>query len=78
MTFQDVLDTARTLSVSDRLRLVDALWDDSAPENWPVPSDDWIAEVQRRSAESDAGQMTASSWSEVRDRARQKAAGRIR
>jgi len=73
MTLQDVLDAARRLAVDERKQLFEALWADHAPENWPAPSEEWIAEINRRSAAYDAGQMTAAPWTEVRDRARHKA-----
>ncbi len=72
-TFDDVLGAARSLPASDRLRLIDALWETVPPEAWPAPSDQWVAEAQRRSAEYDAGRMPASAWPEVRKRARRKA-----
>jgi putative addiction module component (TIGR02574 family) len=72
-SFQEVLIAARTLSAVDRLRLVDSLWDDVSLEDWPVPSDQWIAEAQRRSAQYDEGRTSAATWSEVRARARRKA-----
>ncbi len=65
--FDDVLEAARTLSVDDQIRLIDRL-----QESFP-PSDEWLAEVQRRSAEYDAGKVTASPWSEVRERVRRRA-----
>ena len=49
-TLQEIIDAARTLSPAERLRLVDAVWDDEHPENWPALSPEWLAEVQRRSA----------------------------
>jgi putative addiction module component (TIGR02574 family) len=72
-TFQDVLTAARTLSAADRLRLVDSLWEDVPPDDWPLPSEQWIAEAQRRSAEYDEGRMSAATWPEVQARARRKA-----
>jgi putative addiction module component (TIGR02574 family) len=72
-TFDDVFGAAEALTPSDRIRLVQALWDTIPLDQWPVPSGEWIAEAQQRSAELDAGRMTASPWSEVRDRARHKA-----
>jgi putative addiction module component (TIGR02574 family) len=72
-TLNDILDAARTLSVSERMQLIDTLWEEIPPSEWPKPSDEWIAEAQRRSQEYDAGQMAASPWSEVRERARRKA-----
>jgi len=37
-TLQEIIDAARTLSPAERLRLVDAVWDDEHPENWPALS----------------------------------------
>jgi putative addiction module component (TIGR02574 family) len=71
--YEHAFDAAQELSPSDRIRLIHALWDTVPPEQWPAPSAEWTAEAQRRSAEYDAGQMTASPWSEVRSRARRKA-----
>jgi putative addiction module component (TIGR02574 family) len=72
-TFRDVLEAARSLTPLDRSRLVDALWEDVPPSEWPLPSEEWIAEAQRRSAAFDQGLMSATPWSEVRGRARRKA-----
>lgn len=72
-TLDDVLDAARTLTPTDRLRLLEALWEDVPPSDWPAPSAEWIAEVQRRSADVDAGRMLATPWQDVRARARRKA-----
>ena len=72
-TLTDVLAVARTLSLADRIRLADALWEEVPPEEWPQPSAEWIAEAQRRSTEFEAGRMKAATWAEVQARARQKA-----
>ena len=72
-TFNDVLDAARTLTPTDRMRLVDALWEDVPPTEWPLPSKEWIAEAQRRSADYDKGHTSATPWGDVRARARRKA-----
>jgi putative addiction module component (TIGR02574 family) len=72
-TLYDVLDAARALTPMDRGRLMDALWEDAEPAEWPLPSPEWIAEAQRRSAAFDQGQMSAKPWDEVRVRARQQA-----
>lgn len=73
LTLSDILAAARTLSVADHMQLADALWEDVPPEEWPQPSPEWLAEAQRRSAEFDAGRMTAATWAEVQARTRQKA-----
>lgn len=72
-TFHDVLDAARTLTATERIRLVDALWDDVSPTDWPLPSGEWIAEAQRRSADYDEGRTSATPWTKVQASARQKA-----
>jgi putative addiction module component (TIGR02574 family) len=71
--FDDILDAARTLTPTDRMRLVEALWEDVAPSEWPLPSGEWIAEARRRSDEHDQGRTSPAPWSEVRVRARKKA-----
>jgi putative addiction module component (TIGR02574 family) len=72
-TYDDILGAAQHLPPSERIQLVHALWETVPPEDWPKPSQEWIDEVQRRSAEYDAGRMTATPWPEVHARARQKA-----
>jgi putative addiction module component (TIGR02574 family) len=72
-TFEEVLDAARTLTAIERFQLVEALWEGVSPAEWPAPSQEWIAESQRRSTEYDQGRMSAATWQEVRARARQKA-----
>lgn len=72
-TPQEVLVAAQALSAPDRAWLIHALWASVPPEEWAPPSDEWVAEAQRRSAAYDAGQMTASPWPDVRERARRQA-----
>ncbi|MDA0831703.1 MAG: addiction module protein [Planctomycetota bacterium] len=72
-TFHEVLSAARTLNIEERLRLAHEIVEDIAPEAWPMPDAEWIAEAQRRSAEYDAGRMSTAAWEEVRTRARQRA-----
>lgn len=72
--YQNILHAAKSsLTAQERLRLAQAMWEDVSPEDWTAPSPEWIAEVQSRSAAYDAGEITASSWPEVRSRARGKA-----
>lgn len=72
-TFDDVFGAAESLAPTDRIRLVHALWQTIPPAEWPRPNAEWMVEVQRRSDELDAGQMTVSTWEEVRQRARREA-----
>jgi putative addiction module component (TIGR02574 family) len=70
-TYDQALSFAEGLPPEDRMRLIGALW--GSIENWPLPSDAWIAESQRRSEEFEQGRMTAAPWPEVKQRARRKA-----
>ncbi len=72
-TLQEIIDAAQALSAGERAWLIHALWDTMAPKDWASPSEEWLAEAQRRSEQYDAGRMTASPWPEVRNRARRKA-----
>jgi putative addiction module component (TIGR02574 family) len=69
-TYNEVFDAAQGLPADDQLRLIEALW---AGFPSPVPSEEWIAESQRRTADYDAGKAAASPWSDVQTRARKKA-----
>jgi putative addiction module component (TIGR02574 family) len=71
-TVEEILDAAQALPPAERARLIYALWRTVSPDDWAPPSDDWISEAQRRSEACDAGQMTASPWPEVRQRARRR------
>jgi putative addiction module component (TIGR02574 family) len=72
-TFNDIIDAAQALPFADQLRLIDALWEHLPAEEWPKPDEACVAESQRRTASYDAGTMTASTWPDVRSRARKKA-----
>lgn len=72
-TILEIFDAAQALASAERAQLIHALWETVEPEDWSPPSDDWLAEIQRRSEAYDAGQMSASPFSEVRKRARRKA-----
>ena len=67
---EQVLQTALSLPSAEQVELIEALiaaLDEADPE----PLDDaWMAEIQRRSAEFDAGKVTPIPWSVVRERAR--------
>jgi putative addiction module component (TIGR02574 family) len=66
---EQVLQAALTLPEEERLEIVDALL--AGLDQGTTPLDDaWMAEVRRRSAEFDAGGITAAPWSEVKERAR--------
>ena len=72
-TVQDILDAARALPSGDRAQIIAALWDSVSADDWTPPSDAWTAEIQRRSNAYENEQMTASPWSDARQRARREA-----
>jgi putative addiction module component (TIGR02574 family) len=72
-TFDDVFHAAQDLPPAERVRLIEALLDTVSADDWPMPSESWIAESERRSKAYDEGRMTAAPWPEVKQRARRKA-----
>jgi putative addiction module component (TIGR02574 family) len=73
---QELLQAALTLSDEEQLQLVAALIA-AVDERGLRPFDDlWLEEIQRRSAEFDAGSVRPIPWSEVKERARQGMPGR--
>ncbi len=72
-TLTEILDAAQSLNSSERAQLIAALWDNLSPSDWVPPEASWVAEANRRSDADDSGHMAASTWDEVRDRARRNA-----
>jgi putative addiction module component (TIGR02574 family) len=71
-----LLQAALSLPDEDQLRLVSALAA-AVEERGLRPFEDWwLEEIQRRSAEYDAGTVQAISWTEVKARARRRISGR--
>lgn len=64
--YESVLADAGSLPVVDRIRLIEALWDTVPPDSRPPLSDEWIAEIQRRSAEYDSGLVRTVPWEQIR------------
>ena len=71
--YREILNAAQSLKAADRRELVVALWETLEGDELAPPSDEWIAETRKRSAERDAGQMSVARWPEVRDRTRRRA-----
>jgi len=64
--FDSLLADASQLPVDERIQLIEALWS-TVPDNALSPlSDEWMAEIQRRSAEYDAGLVQPIPWEQVR------------
>ena len=66
--YQDILASASQLPIEDRLRLIDDLAS-SVPDDQPTKlSDEWLAEIKRRSDEVKSGAVQTESWSTIRER----------
>lgn len=68
-------DEIRTLSLAERLELVEELWDGIAAEceHQPFPlTDDQRADLERRLAEADADPAGGAHWQEVLERVRER------
>ncbi len=67
-TTEQVFEAARSLPEAEQVELIDALIA-SLDEVSPRPLDpSWLREIQRRSAEYDAGKVTPIPWAEVKAR----------
>jgi putative addiction module component (TIGR02574 family) len=73
---EQLLQSAMALSEDERLQLVEALLAE-CDRALARPFDDaWLAEIQRRSAQIDAGTATLTPWPEVKRRVRRRLEGR--
>lgn len=70
--YESLLAGASELPVSVRIQLIEALWDTVPGDALPPLSDEWIEEIERRTAEFDAGKERAIPWEQVRSEARSR------
>ena len=71
-SYDQVLQAALELPETDRAQLVEDLIGTLKPED-ALPLDDaWLAEIDRRSREFDAGLAQPVAWSQVKERARRR------
>jgi putative addiction module component (TIGR02574 family) len=64
--YDTLLADASQLPIGARLQLIDAIWDTLPAESLPPLTDEWAAEIQRRSAEYDSGSATTVPWEQVK------------
>ena len=69
----EIVAAAQALPPTERAQLIALLWDRLTSEDWPIPSQEWIDEANRRSDALDCGTVSTDSWEAVRSRARRKA-----
>ena len=72
-SLNDILVAAEALPAPERAELIAALWDKTSPDDWLPPKPEWLDEVNCRSEAYEAGELSTSEWSELRQRARRKA-----
>lgn len=68
-TYENLLADAAQLPVADRIQLIDAIWDTLPAESLPPLSSEWVAEIQKRSAEYDSGSAETVSWEQIKTEA---------
>ena len=71
--YETLLADATHLPVADRIQLMDAIWDTLPADSLPPLSDEWVAEIQRRSAEYDSGSTETVPWEQVKAEAMRRA-----
>jgi putative addiction module component (TIGR02574 family) len=64
--YASLLADASQLSLDARIRLIEALWDTVPDDAMPPLSDEWLAEIQHRSAEYDSGAVQSIPWEQIR------------
>jgi putative addiction module component (TIGR02574 family) len=65
------MESVFDLSPTEKLQLVEDLWDDLAANPGDVPVHPWqVAELERRRANLEANPATGLSWDEVKRRVR--------
>jgi putative addiction module component (TIGR02574 family) len=69
---EQLLGSAMQLPEGQRLDLAEALFAVSEPPPPALTGDAWLAELRRRSAEIDSGEVALSTWAEVKRRVRHR------
>jgi putative addiction module component (TIGR02574 family) len=71
--YQTLLAGASGLPIADRIQLIEALWDTLPDNSLPPLTDEWLAEIERRSAEYEAGSVQTVPWEQIRREALRRA-----
>lgn len=71
-TLEQIRQAALALPEDQRVQLVEELIGTLKPENAAPLDDAWLAEVEKRSEEFDAGGLETFSWEVVKERARKR------
>ncbi len=63
---ESLLADAARLPVADRIQFIEALWETIPEDSLPQLSEEWLAEIEKRSAEYDSGSVVTVPWEEIR------------
>ncbi len=64
--YESLLADASRLPLDSRIQLIEALWDTVPDASLPPLSNEWLAEIEKRSAEFDTGAVQSTPWEQVR------------
>jgi putative addiction module component (TIGR02574 family) len=70
-TVDDAFLIGQTLNPDEKLELIARLWESIPPREWR-PSDNELAELDRRWSEYESGKVKGIPWEEVRDSVRRR------
>jgi putative addiction module component (TIGR02574 family) len=73
--YQSLFADASQLPVGQRVQLIEALWETLPAESMPPLSEEWRAEIKRRSDEFDAGSVQSIPWEQVHAESLQRLRG---
>lgn len=74
-TKEDIIRAVQGLPETDQMDLLDELWALTARPGDFMFAEEWRAEIQRRTAEADAGRVAFSPWEDVIERVRNRNRG---
>jgi putative addiction module component (TIGR02574 family) len=61
----EILKATSTLTPAEKIELADSLYNEFPPSEFMDWDPDWLAEINRRSDEIDAGIASGRSWDEI-------------
>ncbi len=66
LDYESLLADASRLPPTERIQLIEALWDTVPADSLPPLGDEWLAEIERRTAEYDSGVAQTVPWEQIR------------
>jgi hypothetical protein len=69
----DITLPLKQMTLAEKLRIMEILWDDLCREEDPLPSPDWHRQIlQLRSQRIETGQARFVDWQEAKERIRER------